>query len=107
MSANSGEVLRAALAPTLRKAISYTPVKTGALRKSAYLEVRRQGLLGGYQAEIGFGKGGVPSYAIIVHEVPNKHTEPTRWKFLQAALEEDAAAIRQRLAGNFRTVSGV
>lgn len=102
----SGEVLKQALQPTLDKAIMYCPVKTGALRKSAYLEVRRAGLLRGWQAEIGFGRGGVPNYAIYVHEVPYKHKDPTRWKFLQAALQEDSSAIQQRLAGGYRTVAG-
>lgn len=107
LSGQSGEVLRAALTPTLKKAITYCPKMTGALRASAYLEVRRQGALLGYVAEIGFGRGGKPTYAIYVHEVPYVHQAPTRWKFLQAALEEDASVIRQRLAGGFRTAGGI
>jgi hypothetical protein len=103
----SGEVLRAALAPTLEKAKKYCPKKTGALRKSAYLEVQRQGAFGSYVAEIGFARGGVPEYAIYVHEVPYMHAAPTRWKFLQAAIEEDSARIQRDIALGFRRASGV
>lgn len=106
LTGQSGEVLREALQPTLVKAKKYCPVLTGELRESGYLEVRRTGPLGSYQAEIGFAKGGKPSYAIYVHEVPYNHRSPTRWKFLQAALEEDATAIRARLTTGFKRSSG-
>lgn len=106
LSGQSGEVLRAALMPTLAKAVGYCPIKTGALRSSAYLEVQRTGLFGAYQAEIGFGRNGEPHYAILVHEIDTYHKPPTRWKFLQAALEEDASEIQNRLINGFKTASG-
>jgi hypothetical protein len=106
MTGQSGEVLRMALQPTLEKAIGYCPMKTGALRASAYLEVARTGFLGSYQAELGFGRNGEPSYAILVHEVDRYHKPPTRWKFLQTALEEDASEIQNRLVNGFQVASG-
>ena len=106
MSAQSGEVLREALRPTFEKSQRYCPYLTGALRRSGYLEVRRQGVFRGYVAELGYGRGGIPPYAIIVHEVPVYHRPPERWKWLQAAITEDAAQIRQLLTNGVRSASG-
>jgi hypothetical protein len=107
LTGQSGEVLRQALMPTLSKAKRYCPYKTGDLRNSGYVEVARTGRLGSYEAEIGFGRGGFPSYTIFVHEMPYQHAAPTRWKFLQIALVEDQSRIRQALAGGFRRAAGV
>lgn len=103
----AGEVLRLALQPTFEKSQTYCPKFSGDLRRSGYLEVRRVGLLRGWQAEIGYGRGGFPDYAIYVHERPGVfHAPPTRWKFLQAALEEDGAEIQRRIRDGFKTASG-
>lgn len=107
LSGQSGEVLREALKPTLELAKKYCPYKTGALRNSGYIEVRHLGRGNGYQAEIGFGKNGKPSYTIHVHEVDRYHAPPTRWKFLQIALVEDTPNIQRRLAEGVKRSSGV
>jgi hypothetical protein len=94
-------VLEDALLPTFKKAIKYTPVDTGALRESGYLETSREGR--NVRAEVGFGKGGEPTYAAIVHERTDlNHKAPTRAKFLQTALEEDFGVILKRIQKAYR-----
>lgn len=93
--------LEEALTPTFAKAIAYTPVATGKLRASGYMEMK-QGIRGP-EIEIGFGKGGNPSYAAYVHEMVNiPHAAPTRAKFLQSAIEEDIDIIPKRIAAELR-----
>jgi hypothetical protein len=106
MTSQSGEILYDALKPTFDKSQKYVPVATGDLKASGYLQVQRQGALRAYVAEIGYGRGGFPSYAIYVHETPIFHKAPTRWKFLQAALEEDSNEIRRRITDGFKIASG-
>lgn len=100
----SADILVEALEPTLGKALEYCPEDTGDLRASGYLEAEK--FRGGARAELGFGKGGNPSYAIYVHEMPYNHEEPTRSKFLQAALDEDYFSIINSLPGIIRAYSG-
>jgi hypothetical protein len=106
MTNSSGQVLLEALRPTYEKSRTYCPVLTGALIDSGYIEVRRVGLLRGWQAEIGYGRGGQPSYAVTVHEKPVYHRPPTRHKWLQTALQEDGNEIQQRIREGFKTASG-
>lgn len=106
MTEQSGQILKDSLQPTFEKSQEYCPKKTGALRASGYVEVRRVGVLRGWQAEIGYGRGGQPTYAPIVHEMPIRHAPPTRWKWLQFAIQEDGAAIQQRIVEGYRTASG-
>lgn len=79
------------LEPTFGKALEYCPEDTGDLRASGYLEEETR--RGHTQVAIGFGKGGKPDYAIYVHELPYAHEAPTRYKFLEAALDEDYFSI--------------
>ena len=89
-------VLKEALTPTFEKAKEYTPKDTEALVNSGYLEVKGRGA--NAKAEIGFGKGGKPFYAVYVHERTDlHHASPTRAKFLQGALEEDLPKLLPRL----------
>lgn len=106
MSNSSGQVLLEALRPTYEKSQVYCPLLTGALRSSGYLEIRRVGLLRGWQAEIGYGRGGQPSYAVTVHEKPVFHRPPTRHKWLQQALQEDGEEIQRRIREGFKNASG-
>ncbi len=95
------EIVENALRPTFEKSQKYVPVDTGDLKKSGFLEVRKtdRGIV---KAEIGYGKGGKPPYAVFVHERTDlKHKSPTRAKFLQAALEEDFHQIQKRLVNGF------
>jgi hypothetical protein len=100
------DVLTESLQPTLELAKVYTPYEFGDLRNSGYVETRRQGTRA--TSEIGFGKAGHPSYATYVHErVDIKHEAPTRSKFLEAALNEDAGALKLRILAKLREASGV
>ena len=97
------EILLEALEPTFKKSKEYCPKDTGALVESGYLEVRE--LRKKPTVEIGYGFGGNPSYTVAVHEnLEWRHKSPTRAKWLQAALEEDANAIRGRI---IRSYSGM
>lgn len=101
------EVLREALEPTFLKARDvYTPIRFGDLRDSGYLEAGRSSR--GPFAVVGFGRGGFPPYAALVHERTDYfHEPPTRSKFLQAALEEDGPEIQARIEKGYRTASGL
>lgn len=65
----------------MRKAIEYTPVKTGELRKSIYIRNEGSGIAIGYSKD----------YAIYVHEIGfYQHKLPTQYKFLEEAAFEVA-----------------
>ena len=99
------EILLEALEHTFKKSQLYVPVKTGELKRSGYLEVKKTA--SGATVEIGYGRGGYPNYAVYVHELTGYyHKPPTRAKFLQAALEEDMDAIRDRLETAYRNMVG-
>lgn len=111
MGEQSAEILREALEPTFVKSQEYCPKQTGALVNSGYLEVQQS--RNGAQAAMGYGRGGSPYYTVYVHEVPRFHPEPTRWKWLQFALQEDADSIKSRIldgvsrASNIRAVMAI
>lgn len=86
------EVIFDALEPTFEKSKEYCPKDTGDLVKSGYLEI-----VDG-RVEIGYGRGGNPSYAVTVHEnLEWRHKAPTRAKWLQVALDEDEQQIQNRI----------
>lgn len=94
-------VLIDALTPTLALAKYYTPVDTGTLRDSAYLNIT--GKEHYPHVNMGFAKGGNPPYAAKVHEnLEFRHNPPTQAKFLQKALEEDANNIQNRIVYGLR-----
>jgi hypothetical protein len=92
------------LEPTLGKAITYCPEDTGTLRSSAYLEAETQ--RGKAVVAIGFGRGGQPSYAIFVHELPYQHDAPTTYKFLERAVDEDYQSIVAQTPKVLRELAG-
>jgi hypothetical protein len=95
------EICYEALEPTLQKAISYCPIDTGLLRSSAYLEIA--GFRGQPRVEMGFARGGVPYYAVLVHEdLEIKHRPPTQAKFLERAVNEDLPVMNDRIAAAFK-----
>jgi len=100
------EVLREALMDTFFKARDvYTPIRTGDLRDSGFLEAGKSS--SGSFVVIGFGRGGSPHYAALVHERTDFfHKPPTRSKFLQVALEEDANEIQARILKGYKHVAG-
>lgn len=101
------DILHAALTPTFEKSQVYCPVDTGDLVNSGYLEVIGRGR--NPTVAMGYGRGGYPSYAPIVHEdTTMSHKSPTRAKWMEAALQEDYNQIINRVnaltafAGGFR-----
>lgn len=65
----------------MKRAIKYTPVKTGELRKSIYIKNIGSGIAIGYSKD----------YAIYVHEIGfYYHKSPTKYKFLEDAAFEVA-----------------
>lgn len=96
------EALEYALEPMFDKSWTYTPVDTGELKLSGYLQAE-QGPKGA-TAVIGYAADGKPGYAVFVHEmVGYKHEAPTRAKFLELAmyehLDEVLPRVRDFLAG--------
>ncbi len=97
----SDEILIEALQPTLELAAYYCPKDTHDLVNSRYVGSARGSK--GPRVEIGFAKGGDPRYAGFVHEatwIP--HAQPTRSKFLQAAVMEDLLNMANSNADNCR-----
>lgn len=103
---NSADILIDALAPTFEKAKDYTPVDTGRLKASGYLEKDTTTKIP--RVVIGFGYRGNPDYASFVHErVDIPHKAPTRAKFLSSALEEDQVEIQKRIVLGYAKGMGV
>lgn len=71
---------------TLTKAIGYTPVDTGALRNSGFVKIEGTDII------IGFGGPAAP-YATYVHEILTNQHPVGQAKFLERAVQEDAAAF--------------
>jgi hypothetical protein len=74
------------------------PVDEGDLKASGYLEVKDKA--GGklVEAEIGYGRGGDPHYAVFVHEdLQAYHEPPTQAKFLEAAINKHFDDIQPRI----------
>lgn len=96
-------ITKEALEPAFEKSKVYCPKKTHDLVNSGYLKVRgrlRAGV-GGPQTivEMGYAKGGFPYYALIVHEVMSYyHKPPTRAKWLQVAMQEEASTVLPAIA---------
>jgi hypothetical protein len=99
------EICLEALRPTFEKSKVYCPVDTGALIESGYLEI--VGFRGQPRVEMGYGRGGNPYYAVIVHEnLEMEHRAPTRAKWLATAVEEDLDEIKIRIEQGMREFFG-
>lgn len=101
----SAEIMREAIEPTMDLADYYCPKDTHRLVNSQFIEVRN--FRGKPRLEAGYAKGGIPFYGAFVHEatwVP--HKEPTRSKWLQAAIMEDMNNIYSRLGQGYRAFMG-
>lgn len=105
MEGNTAEVLQEALDPTMQLSKELVPVDTGDLKESAFLEVSN--FRGNPRVDMGYGKGGHPDYAVMVHENPDMyHKAPTQYKFLQKPLEEDFENVKQRVVDGLKKISG-
>lgn len=101
----SEEIMLQALEPTFEKALTWCPVDTGDMRNSGYLE--KVGTKGKPKVEIGFAKYGYPDYTVYVHEnLAMPHAEPTRAKWLEAAVMEDLDLIDERLQKGYKAFMG-
>lgn len=105
MTDMSPEVLEEAIRPTFELSKVYCPKDTGKLVASAFLQVEKGRR--GASVAIGYARASNPHYAIYVHEVPMRHAEPTTWKFLQRALQEDGGNIQARIISGYRKASGM
>jgi hypothetical protein len=106
MEGETVKILKEALRPTFDRSQIFVPRKTGALKESGYLEVRT--FRGKVVAEMGYGRGGQPKYAIIQHEnLEYYHDPPAQAKFLERPLLEDADEIRRRCIALYKEASGV
>lgn len=99
------EIVVDVLKPTFEKSQLLCPVRSGALKDSGYLEARQLSS-GRTEAEMGYGRGGDPDYAIYVHEMPIWHNPPTTDKFLQKPVDEDYPTFAPRLAEAVRRAVG-
>lgn len=88
--------LQYALEPTFELSQKYCPVKTGRLKASGYLEIKASAF--GPRGSVGYAPRDDPPYAVWVHEHTYvHHKDPTRAKFLQAALEETQNDLLSRV----------
>lgn len=100
----SPEILVEVLKPTFAKSQDLVPVKSGALLNSGYLVSQR--VTRGAEVEMGYGKDGVPDYAIYVHEMPYHHEDGKSDKFLERPVLEDYPSFPERLAEGIRSLTG-
>lgn len=107
LTEQSGDIIMTALKPVFWKSQRYCPYDSGDLVASGYLDKVKAGRRGGYIVEMGYARNNKPFYAIYVHEKQAWHMPPTRWKFLQAAIEEESNEIQRRLQTGFRKASGL
>lgn len=95
------EITLEALRPTFAKSQVYVPKDSMELHDSGYLEVVT--FRGSPKVEMGYAKGGKPSYAMFVHEITSyAHKSPTQSKFLQRAVDEDIGQIIDRVYDGYR-----
>lgn len=106
LQADTEVAVRRMLQPVFDRSQELVPVDKGPLKASGYLEtqVRRGKVVG----EVGYGKGGVPPYAVIVHEdLDKQHDSPTQAKFLEQAANEEANGMLDQAAGVYRQTLGL
>ena len=89
LQADTEEAVRQMLQPVFDRSQELVPIDTGVLKASGYIETRVS--RGRVVGEVGYGKGGRPNYAVLVHEDLNiPHAPPTQAKFLEQAADEHA-----------------
>lgn len=94
------EIVRDALQPVFAESQRIVPTRSGRLKRSGYLEITNRGKRP--HVEIGYGRGGNPRYAVLVHELPQKHAPPTQSKFLERPILQDMQGIINRIANGYR-----
>ncbi len=85
------------LQPIFDESQRLVPVKTGDLKASGYLEERSSGKT--VRVEVGYARGGKPTYAGAVHErLDVAHDAPTQAKFLEHAVDKHIDEVGPRIA---------
>jgi hypothetical protein len=106
INATSVPGLEYALKPIYDSSQMLVPVRTGRLKRSGFIEVRRTRR--GVTGTVGYAKGGSPHYAVYVHEnMEMYHNPPTQAKFLQAAIMQHLYDIPIRYAEYVRFTLGL
>ncbi len=83
----------------------YVPVKTGALRRSGYVE---EPTITSTTATVVLGFGGAAApYAVYVHERQARHEPPTQWKYLEVPMNDALGGMAERLATSARAELGL
>lgn len=99
------EVLLDALDPTMDLSDHYAPKDTHQMVDSRYAELKKY--QGHVYVEVGYNRNGEAPYTIFVHEMPQfYHEPPTRYKFLQTAMDEDTPEILGRIAIGMKARAG-
>jgi hypothetical protein len=90
------DALEYGLWPIFAESQRLVPVDTGALHDSGYLNTGWEGNRA--VAEIGYAPGGIPDYAVKVHEdLEARHKPPTKAKFLQDAIDTELDGVQERI----------
>lgn len=99
------EILMEAMEPAFALSQVYCPMDTGTMVASGYLQVIER-----YHkptVEMGYGKGGNPSYTAQVHEnLEWRHKKPTQAKWLSRALEESYGQINAQVMLSLKSIVG-
>ena len=103
---NMGPVIESGLHVVLDYSQDLVPVKSGELKRSGYVTSVR--VPKGVLAEIGYARGGIPDYAVVVHEDLNKfHEPPTQAKFLEDAINANEAFFEDYITQATRDMAGL
>jgi len=106
IDANTPAAVEAALRPIFERSQELVPVKSGALKRSGFIEIRK-GSKGQTFGEVGYGKGGVPHYAALQHEnLDFLHKAPTQAKFLEQAVNEELNKALDQAVGVYSETMG-
>lgn len=96
------------LEPIFDASQELVPVDTGRLRASGYVRVRTEKRSGRVRAEIGYGLGGQPHYAGIVHErLDIRHAKGKQAKFLEAAIDMHIGKFVRRVGLFMQRATGL
>lgn len=102
----AGDVLLEALQAPFDESQEIVPVLTGELKASGYLE--KEHFRGKAIVAMGYARGGIPDYAVMVHENPaTYHREPTQYKFLQQPLEKHWPEVQVKIIEGFKIAGGM
>lgn len=97
----SPKIMLDAMEPIFEASQRLTPVDTGELIASGYLE--STGTKKAPRIEIGYGRGGHPSYTVFVHERTDiMHVAPTQAKFLEEPLKAGMGNLFIRVAKGYQ-----